>query len=224
MPDAGPEPPIVIDTREELIFLLSEAAALEHTIMCGYLFASFTLKERQDEGLTQDQLHAVKRWDRVVSGVAAQEMLHLALVNNLLISVGAAPFFGRPDFPHPARYFAPGIHLALLPFGERALRHFLFLERPESFELDDAPGFEAAKRGGQGRGVFFVTLSSVAAHLSYDVFAGNGFFYIIAPISFASFEAPFWVWPLLLALGLLVSYLAGGQRNRAGSSAQAAVG
>lgn len=144
MPESpNEESPIVIETREELIFMLSEAAALEHMIMCGYLFASFSLKESADEGLTSAQLSAVRRWDRVVSGVAAQEMLHLALANNLLISVGAAPYFGRPNFPHPTKYFAPGIRLALLPFGEKALRHFLYLERPERFELDDAPGFEA---------------------------------------------------------------------------------
>ncbi len=31
------ENPIVIEDREELIFILSEAAALEHMIMCQYL-------------------------------------------------------------------------------------------------------------------------------------------------------------------------------------------
>jgi hypothetical protein len=136
------EGPIVIETRDELIFMLSEAAALEHMIMCGYLFASFTLKDLPDEGLSPAQSEAVKRWDRVISGVATQEMLHLALVNNLLTSVGAAPYFGRPNFPHPARYFAPNVQLALLPFGERALRHFLYLERPESSNVEDAPGFD----------------------------------------------------------------------------------
>lgn len=133
---------MAIETREQLIFMLSEAAALEHMIMCGYLFASFTLKDRPDEGLSGAQSDAVKRWGRVVSGVASQEMLHLALVNNLLTSVGAAPYFGRPNFPHPTRYFAPGVQLALLPFGERALRHFLYLERPETVDMEDAPGLE----------------------------------------------------------------------------------
>jgi len=124
--------------------MLSEAAALEHMIMCGYLFASFTLKDRPDEGLSSHQSEAIRRWDRVVSGVAIQEMLHLALVNNLLTSIGAAPYFARPNFPHPAKYFAPGVQLALLPFGENALRHFLFLERPEKLDLDldDAPEFD----------------------------------------------------------------------------------
>jgi hypothetical protein len=35
------------------------------------------------------------------------------------------------------------VRLALLPFGEQALRHFLFLERPEGMDLDDAEGLEA---------------------------------------------------------------------------------
>jgi hypothetical protein len=134
--------PIVIETRDELIYMLSEAAALEHMIMCGYLFTSFTLKDRDDEGLSPAQSEAVKRWDSAISGVAIQEMLHLALVNNLLTSIGAAPYFARPNFPHPGRYFAPGVQLALLPFGERALRHFLYLERPESADVQDAPGFD----------------------------------------------------------------------------------
>jgi len=34
------------------------------------------------------------------------------------------------------------VQVALVPFGERALRHFLFLERPEGMELDDAEGFD----------------------------------------------------------------------------------
>ncbi len=50
------EPPIVIEDREELIFMLSEAAALEHMIMCQYLFAAFSLKRDVSEGVTAAQL------------------------------------------------------------------------------------------------------------------------------------------------------------------------
>src|SRR5207248_11479544 len=87
------ELPIVIEDREELIFILSEAAALEHMIMCEYLFAAFSLKRDVSEGVTAAQLEAIKRWERVVSFVATQEMLHLALVSNLLTALGANPFF-----------------------------------------------------------------------------------------------------------------------------------
>ncbi|HEV2583467.1 MAG TPA: hypothetical protein VGT44_21585, partial [Ktedonobacteraceae bacterium] len=57
------EPPIVIEDREELIFMLSEAAALEHMIMCEYLFAAFSLKRDVSEGVTVAQLTAIKGWE-----------------------------------------------------------------------------------------------------------------------------------------------------------------
>ncbi len=137
------ENPIVVENREELFFLLSEAAQLEHMIMCQYLFATFSLKRDVSEGVTQTQLEAMKRWERTVLNVAVEEMLHLALVNNLLIALGSIPYLDRPNFPLQGKYFPAGIKLALLPFGERALQHFLFLERPEGMTREDAAGFEA---------------------------------------------------------------------------------
>jgi hypothetical protein len=135
------EPPIVIEDREELIFLLSEAAALEHMIMCEYLFAAFSLKRDVSEGVTAAQLEAINRWERMVSLVATQEMLHLALVSNLLTAIGSHPYFRHPNFPQGSKYYPPGVQLALLPFGEHALQHFLYLERPEGMDLEDAPEF-----------------------------------------------------------------------------------
>lgn len=143
---ASPEPPIVVEHREALIYLLREAAELEHGIMCQYLYAAFTLKQSVDEGVTAEQLEAIGRWRKTVLEVARQEMLHLALVQNLLTAIGAAPHFGRPNLPAPAHRFPAGVQLALVPFGERALRHFLFLERPEGMALDDADGFTAVAR------------------------------------------------------------------------------
>ncbi len=135
------ESPIVIEDREELIFMLSEAASLEHMIMCQYLFAVFSLKRDVSEGVTAAQLEAIKEWERVISFIATQEMLHLALVSNLLTAIGSNPFFRHPNFPQQAKYYPPGVQLALLPFGEHALQHFLHLERPEGMDLEDAPEF-----------------------------------------------------------------------------------
>ncbi len=139
----GPEAPLVLEHREALIYMLDQAAELEHLIMTEYLFAVFSLKQRTDEGLTEGQLDAVKRWRRTISGIATQEMLHLALVQNLLTAVGASPHLSRPNLPQPARHYPAGVQIALLPFGEQALRHFVFLERPEGMELSDAEGFAA---------------------------------------------------------------------------------
>src|SRR6266536_2312663 len=62
-----------------------------------------------------------------------------------LTAIGAAPLFERPNFPILSRWYPPGVQIALVPFGERALRHFLFLERPEGMALGDAAGFAAAR-------------------------------------------------------------------------------
>ena len=70
-------------------------------------------------------------------------MLHLALVQNVLTAVGAAPYLGRPNFPLPPHAYPAGIQMALLPFGETSLRHFAFLERPEDYEMADVDMFAA---------------------------------------------------------------------------------
>ena len=143
---APPEAPFVIEHREALIYLLCQAAELEHGIMCQYLYAAFTLKQSQDEGLTAIEAEAVQRWRKKISHVATQEMLHLSLVQNLLSAIGGAPHMSRPNFPHPASHYPAGVHLALLPFGDQALRHFMFLERPEGMDLKDADGMAAFGR------------------------------------------------------------------------------
>jgi hypothetical protein len=135
--------PIVVENREELIFLLTEASELEHMLMLQYLFAAFSLKTDASEGLTEEQLQAVSRWERVISEVAAQEMLHLASASNLLTAIGGAPHFSRPNFPQPAKYYLPGFELALMPFSEQALGSFVFYERPEGME-HDAPQLQLA--------------------------------------------------------------------------------
>lgn len=93
---AAPEAPFVIEHREALIYMLCEAAELEHGIMCQYLFAAFSLKQTADEGLSARELEAVQRWRTRISHVATQEMLHLALVHNILSAIGAAPHLAWP--------------------------------------------------------------------------------------------------------------------------------
>src|ERR671920_691110 len=140
---ADPEAPFVIEHREALIYMLCQAAEVEHGIMCQYLFAAFSLKHRADEGLTPEELEAVTRWRHTIGHVATEEMLHLALVQNVLSAIGAAPHLSRPNLPAPAHHYPAGVNLTLVPFGERALQHFMFLERPEGMTLEGAAGIDA---------------------------------------------------------------------------------
>jgi hypothetical protein len=139
------EPVLKVDTREELVYLLGQACEIEHGLMCEYLYAQFSLKRSLDEGLTEAQLARVRAWEAALISVIKQEMLHLALATNTLTAIGAAPHFERPNFPILSRWYPPEVQIALVPFGERALRHFIYLERPEGMALDDAAGFAAAR-------------------------------------------------------------------------------
>ncbi|HEX2056837.1 MAG TPA: ferritin-like protein [Actinomycetota bacterium] len=136
---------IVIEHRDALVYMLVEAAEIEHAICCQYLFAAFGLKQSVDEGVDERQLRAIERWRATLLEIATQEMLHFALVNNLLAAIGAAPRVGRPNLPVQGRHYPPGVQFALLRLGEPALRHFLYLERPEGITLVDAEGFESLR-------------------------------------------------------------------------------
>ena len=138
------EPAVVVGDRKELAYLLCQAAELEHGLMCEYLYTAFSLKSTAGPGLSSDQLEAVERWRRMILAIAAEEMLHWAMVQNLLTAVGSAPYVSRPHMPHQAKGYPPGVQVRLLAFGEAALEHFVYLERPEGMEGADAAGFEPA--------------------------------------------------------------------------------
>jgi len=65
--------------------------------------------------------------------------------------------------------------------------------------------FAGKGTGRLDRGVFFVTLSAVSAHLSYDVFAGNALFPILAPLSMGYVSFPYYLWPMLEFLAFVLS-------------------
>ncbi|HXQ54642.1 MAG TPA: ferritin-like protein [Actinomycetes bacterium] len=130
---------LVIEGREELLYLLGEAAELEHSIFCAYLYAAFTLKTEPGDGLTAAQVPTVAGWKQEINRIALQEMIHLALVNNLLAALGGAPRLGRHNLPQRSPY-APEIRLTLAPFSEQTLQRFLYVERPEGMDISSIAG------------------------------------------------------------------------------------
>jgi hypothetical protein len=137
-------PSIRIESRQELLYLLSEASELEHLLACSYLFAAYSLKTGDNEGLTPLELDAVRGWKQSIVAVAVEEMLHLCLVSNLLTAIGGAPNLHRPNLPQMSRYYPTDIQIDLSPFSEETIRHFAFLERPEDCYEDDAPRYRDA--------------------------------------------------------------------------------
>jgi hypothetical protein len=135
----GPPHGLIVEGREELLYLLGEAAEVEHAACCIYLYAAFTLRAEPGDGLTAAQVPAVAEWKRGINRIALQEMIHLALVNNLLAALGGAPRLVRHNLPQRSPY-APEIRLTLAPFNEQTLRRFLYIERPEGMDISSIAG------------------------------------------------------------------------------------
>jgi hypothetical protein len=102
------------------------------------------MKRAGETGLTQEQADVVERWRKTILKIALEEMAHLACVNNLLIAVGGAPHFDRPNFPVAPGYHPADVVVRLTSFDEATLDHFIFLERPEGMHMEDGEGFHAS--------------------------------------------------------------------------------
>ncbi|MGE0056776.1 MAG: ferritin-like domain-containing protein [Dehalococcoidia bacterium] len=124
-----------VNLREELIFLLNQATELEHSLCCSYLFTAFTLKSKVEDGLPEAAIPVVKGWKDTFVSIAIEEMFHLTLINDLLVGLGAAPNFDRPNFPHGCSYYMPEVHIELHPFSEETMRHFVAIEQPTGGNL-----------------------------------------------------------------------------------------
>ncbi|MBV8373871.1 MAG: hypothetical protein JO302_00020, partial [Candidatus Eremiobacteraeota bacterium] len=122
-----------VETREELLYLLTRASELEHDLACSYLYAGYSIKTRLDEGgLTSEELATIGLWKRKIAGVAVEEMLHLGQVSNILTAVGGAPHFARSNFPLPASTFPFGILITLEPLSQALIERFVCYEMPEA--------------------------------------------------------------------------------------------
>ena len=120
--------------------MLAEAAEIEHCLMCTYLYAAFSLKQSADEDLRPDELATVQRWRREIIAIATDEMLHLCLVNNLAIALGARPHYQRFNFHVAAGLFPADVAVELGPLDDATLDHFVYLERPHDVAERDGIG------------------------------------------------------------------------------------
>ena len=141
---APPEAPFVIEHREALIYMLCQAAELEHGIMCQYLYAAFSLKQSEDEGLTAEE--ATGRPDDGASRSRTWPPRRCCTCRwcRTCCPPSARPRTcpGRTSRSPPATT-RPACTWRCCRSARQALRHFMFLERPEGMDL--------AGRGRDGR-------------------------------------------------------------------------
>jgi len=107
--------------------MLSEAAELEHGIMCCYLYCAFSMKRDVVEGVTEEQLTSIQGWRKTIMEIAAEEMLHTCLACTFsrrwaALLICAGPIFLQAPGPTPILQTGVGPVLPRIPGDVRVHR------------------------------------------------------------------------------------------------------
>ncbi len=151
-PEIQLQPKYQIQTKEELIKALKQAAELEVAVMLQYIYAGYSVpnyitgEEYLRRGLwTPEQLHLAcgdnKEVDNygmrgVLMEIAREEMIHFLLVNNILMAIGEPFYAAVPDLKQLNAKFPIDIDFALEPLNALSLQYFMRLEMPDFLNED----------------------------------------------------------------------------------------
>ncbi|HEY9768675.1 MAG TPA: ferritin-like protein [Coleofasciculaceae cyanobacterium] len=141
-----------IQTREELVVALRQAAELEVAVMLQYIYAAYSIpnhvtgQEYVRQGLwTPEQLTLACGDGRearnygmrgVLLEISHEEMIHFLLVNNILMAMGEPFYPANPDFAKINQSFPLEVDLALEPLNMTSVQRFMRLEMPDFLEED----------------------------------------------------------------------------------------
>jgi len=107
--------------------------------------------------LTDAQADTVRSWRRSLAAAAADRMLNVAQIANLLTAIGGAPHVTRPTFPARVAADPSGVRLMLEPLSQPMLDHL---------ETDERSG------GTTGGDVYAAIATGVRTLPAEDLFIG----------------------------------------------------
>ncbi|MGH3692878.1 MAG: ferritin-like domain-containing protein [Pseudonocardiaceae bacterium] len=93
------DPPL--EPRDEVVFLLTAAAEIEHALMVQYLFAAYSVRVVEGDP-HKTELESIQQ---LLIQIAREEMGHLATVQNLLHLVGGPLNFNREHSPYASEIY-----------------------------------------------------------------------------------------------------------------------
>ncbi|WP_214406203.1 ferritin-like protein [Pseudonocardia lacus] len=120
-----------LEPRDEVVFLLTAAAEIEHALMVQYLYAAYSVRV---SGPHSDELARVR--DLLVQ-IAREEMGHLVTVQNLLHLVGGPLNLGRDRAPYGSGIYP--FRFTLEPLTLASLAKYVTAESPAELPEDMDP-------------------------------------------------------------------------------------
>jgi ferritin-like protein len=109
-----------------LVWLLHEAAEVEHSLMVQYLYAAFSIDMSAPVTRNKNEIYYCRN---TILTIAKEEMGHLMTVQNLLRLVREPVFLRRDSFRSPAKFF--GFPFRLEPLSLDSLSCYIAAERPK---------------------------------------------------------------------------------------------
>jgi hypothetical protein len=120
-----------IGLRDWAIYLLHNAALIEHALMIQYLYATYSLDANAGGPAADNPANPVSAssWTKPIRDIAVEEMGHLLTVQNILRFVGGAITFTREDFPIPTAVYPFPFQLERLT--KDVLAKYVYAEMPD---------------------------------------------------------------------------------------------
>jgi Ferritin-like len=116
------------------VYLLHIAAEIEHTLMVQYLYAAYSLGGPH---VPSDKREQVLKWQRIILGIAREEMGHLLTVQNVLRLIGGQLNLDRQDVPWDIPFYP--YPFALEKLTRKSLGKYVFAEAPTDWPPDVTP-------------------------------------------------------------------------------------
>src|SRR5262249_50435770 len=123
--------PAEFSWHDYAIFLLSVAAEIEHSLMVQYLYAAYSLGGPQ---VPVEHRKAVLAWQRIILGIAKEEMGHLVTVQNVIKLLGGPLHLDREDYPWVSGFYPYAFTLE--PLSQKSLAKYVIAESPEQWPDD----------------------------------------------------------------------------------------
>lgn len=147
--------------------LLDSAAEIEQALMVQYLYALFSLRDRNDPALTAEQKKAIGKWHTAIRNTAIEEMGHLMTVENLLLFLRQPTNFEREDFPPRKHVYPFPMHLE--PLSQKSLARYIVAESPH-----DAAGIDDIISQATGQGSAVINRVGILYAILGVIFTKNG--------------------------------------------------
>ena len=117
--------PSQFNGKDYITMLLQIDAEIEQGLMLQYLFSAYSIGGEQ---IPEKYKEKVLSWQKIILGIAKEEMGHFVSVQNVLKVIGAPLNFGRESYPWDSPFYP--FPFTLEKFSLRSLAKYVYAEAP----------------------------------------------------------------------------------------------